>query len=536
MPALYDYSGGLERRVFTQAEIGSPRAEPTSLAIAWIRSRFSVMVTVQPVEQIIGLRRTSFAASSGSLARGVALAAAILMLCTSAGAADEPQIQDVPAASGATEPSAATTAPEVAPDSASTEEAAIPLDAEKERYFYFEGYWQRGVNYIIKQHILPVDGERRRSYGFADDLLLSGRIGFRVAGDAAAYLERAGLGHIDDGVKLRRAFVYFTGDFFLLYPASFKVEAGTVTTGFLLQSAWVRWRQLPYVGTFKIGQYDPPFGLEAYGSSNDLTFMESSSQSQAFAPGTKFGLQLADTALADRLTWAFGWFADTQEADVGDASDSLARLIGRLTYVPYESGRDNSADRRLVHLGLGVAFTYSTEQSVRYQSRPESFVAPTLVDTLEIDASSAVIVGGESAWVRGPFSLQSEATVAYASGAPGDDPLFWGLYANASLFLTGETRPYSLQSATFGHVEPRHPLWILSGDGWGAWETGGRYSYVDLTAGDVRGGRMHGLTYGLNWYWNRYVRWQFNYQWELLSDGSDDGRLHVFQTRLQLVI
>lgn len=109
--------------------------------------------------------------------------------------------------------------------------------------------------------------------------------------------------------------------------------------------------------------------------------------------------------------------------------------------------------------------------------------------------------------------MQAEASLAYAGGAPGSDPLFWGLYGYASYFLTGETRPYSRQSATFGHVEPRDPLWLFSEvswncrkAGWGAWEVGARYSHVDLSDGDYSGGRMEGLTAGLNWHWNRNIR------------------------------
>jgi phosphate-selective porin OprO/OprP len=418
-------------------------------------------------------------------------------------------------------------------------EAAVPLDEEKERYLYLEAYWQRGLNYRVSQRLVSThDYERRRRYGFAANDSLSGRVGFRIATDAAAYVEGGGLDDIDADIDLRRAFLYVSGDFFFLYPASFKIEMGSITSSFYIQSAWLRWRQLPYVGSFKIGQYDPPYGLEAFASSNDLTFMESASPSQAFAPGTKFGLQLANSAFDQRLTWALGWFADTQDNDVGDAGRSVARIIGRLTYLAVDRGEDDTAERRLLHLGLDMSLKYAKNRDVRYQSRPESFLAPVLIDTGNVAADAGFVFSGESAWVQGPLSLQGEATLSYSSGVPGTDPVLWGLYGYASYFLTGETRPYSRDSGVFGHLEPRRPLFLtdLKSSGWGAWEIGGRYSFVDLTAGDVRGGRMHGVTAGLNWYWSRYLRWQFNYQWMNVAGGLDDGRLHVFQMRLQLVV
>ena len=34
---------------------------------------------------------------------------------------------------------------------------------------------------------------------------------------------------------------------------------------------------------------------------------------------------------------------------------------------------------------------------------------------------------------------------------------------------------------------------------------------IDLNDADIRGGRLHDLTLGLNWYLNKYTKMQFNY-------------------------
>ncbi len=47
---------------------------------------------------------------------------------------------------------------------------------------------------------------------------------------------------------------------------------------------------------------------------------------------------------------------------------------------------------------------------------------------------------------------------------------------------------------------------------------------------------MHTLSGGVNWYWNRYIRWQLNYNLANIHEGLDDGLLHAFQMRLQLII
>jgi len=112
---------------------------------------------------------------------------------------------------------------------------------------------------------------------------------------------------------------------------------------------------------------------------------------------------------------------------------------------------------------------------------------------------------------------------------------FPGLYVAGSNLLTGEVRPYDREGAVFGQLIPRRPLRIRE-RAWGAAECAARYSWVDLDDGAVEGGKMHVLSAGFTWYWNRYVRWQANYEFALADGGPLDGRLHVIQARFQLVI
>ena len=63
--------------------------------------------------------------------------------------------------------------------------------------------------------------------------------------------------------------------------------------------------------------------------------MEVSSPVEAFAPGYKTGIQAAGTELEKRLTWALGWFADGVGEDLGDATDSPLRIVGRVTGLPF---------------------------------------------------------------------------------------------------------------------------------------------------------------------------------------------------------
>ncbi len=399
------------------------------------------------------------------------------------------------------------------------------LDARAEEGFFL-AYWNQGVRFRIFSPA-PLVQERKRIFSlFKRRELVRGRIGLKLAVDAALYKGSGRLRDIGDEIDIRRSFFFVDGNFHFLRPAAFKVEFGFITQKVFLDSAHLRFDEIPYLGSLKIGQFDAPVSLEALESSRDRTFMEKASPVQAFSPGSRAGIQLSDQFSQDRATWAVGWFADGADVEIGDASSSFARLIGRLTWLPY------AEEEGLLHLGVSGSYLFSSDDGIRYQSRPESYLAPTVVDTGDIDSGSALVVGLEHAVAHGPFSVQAESLHAFV---PEDNYYFYGLYLYASAFLTEESRPYDRRSAVFSQVLPRSDFSIRKRR-FGAWEWAGRFSYLDLSDGDVDGGRMLVLTTGYNWYWNRYVRWQFEYSFANVDGGKDDGDLHTFQMRFQLVI
>ena len=147
------------------------------------------------------------------------------------------------------------------------------------------------------------------------------------------------------------------------------------------------------------------------------------------------------------------------------------------------------------------------------------------------------MINPEVALVYGPFSLQGE--YFYATLDNDEDFDFSGFYAFASYFLTGESRKYSASKGYFGRVKPKENFHQTKG-GWGAWEVGVRYSYLDLKDGGIKGGEESNVTLGLNWYLNPNVRWMFNYIYVDVDDRDsggraiDNGNANIFQTRLQI--
>ncbi len=234
------------------------------------------------------------------------------------------------------------------------------------------------------------------------------------------------------------------------------------------------------------------------------------------------------------MTWAFGLFGEGLGSDYGDASQNFARAITRLTCLPvYHPDPEQPGSAQLLHLGLSANILYSGDSTVHYRSRPESYLAPYVIDTGDIAADGALVAGAEAAWVNGPFSVQGEYLRSWVHANNGDVPVFQGLYASASWFLTGESRPYDRTQGAFGRVIPKRNFDPGHG-GWGAWEIAGRYSYTDLDSGNVQGGRLSMLMAGVNWYLHSHLKWRFEYGFGHIANRQPAGNLSVFQTRMEV--
>ena len=76
-----------------------------------------------------------------------------------------------------------------------------------------------------------------------------------------------------------------------------------------------------------------------------------------------------------------------------------------------------------------------------------------------------------------------------------------------------------------------------AGVGPGAVELAARWSYLDLRGtGHANGGVQNDLTVGLNWYWNPYVRWTFNYihSWTKYDNGDATAENDILGIRGQV--
>ncbi len=391
----------------------------------------------------------------------------------------------------------------------------------------------QGLRYQIVQPIhIPkpfFDGEEI----VRQEVKVTGRVGIRASLDVAGFETSDGMAPIPGDAAVRAFRIYTTGA--LSPTTTYSVQFGNIDKDFYLHDAYVRWTEVKWFKNVNFGYMSVPQTLENLAPFGGLTFMEPALPVLAFAPGNRMGVT-ADRRLWDgKGTLRYGVYSIGADPGLnfGDATQSLVRPTLRLTGVPYaEKGADGRED--LLHLGLSAALSFSKASKVQYRARPETFLSPFLVDTGSIDADLSAFFGGEFLWIKGSAVVQAEAVLNRVESEINQPYNFGGAYASASWTLTGEQPEYNRNIGVPARIIPIKDLSRKNGT-WGAWQVAARISYLDLSSATVNGGRVMESTLGLNWWWNRYLRWQLNYGYTVIEGGLTPGHLQILQARMQLM-
>jgi phosphate-selective porin OprO/OprP len=405
-------------------------------------------------------------------------------------------------------------------------QSAAPAEEPPQQRFSFDVGWSNGPTYEFARREPTLDAIDK--VGLVSDRRIRGRIG------GSLYLD-GGWRDVDDHddgfrAKVRRARIYTQGEILLReWRTEYRLQFAVEGRHFLLNDFYLRWRPTRWVDTIRFGYFDSPISLEALASTSSRSMLEVPAAVAAFAPGYRLGIEVTDVRARPSLTWMLNLASVGQTQPFTDASSDTLRAIGRVVWRPVD---DPTPGGTLLHLGLSTSFVLAGGGDLRYRARPESFLAPYLADTDTIDGNSA-FVGLEAAWRRGPLSLQSEMLRSFIDADEEGSLTFHGLYGQASWVLTGESRPYDPQTAVFDRIVPERPFAPRRRE-WGALEVTARASWLDLSDGAVRGGRLLTLSAGPAWTWNRWVRLLAGYVFARTTDRADAGEAHIVQLRLEL--
>jgi len=354
------------------------------------------------------------------------------------------------------------------------------------------------------------------------------------------------------GVEFRRARIFFSGTVYdrVFFKMQYEFAKDDDPNDPSFKDVYMGLKKLGPIRSIQVGHFKEPFMLQEWTSSKNMTFMERG-LNNAFYPGRNVGIMGMGNGFDKKLFWQLGLFreADDQGFAFEDWGDAAYDLAARVVAAPVYA--DDGA--RVLHLGVDYIHRFNQDGRgrIRLRQRPETHFSDRLVDTdasstdsfFALDASSSDILNLEAAVVYGPFSAQTEWTFDWVEGAGAQQNVaFWGGYVFVSYFLTGEHRNYDKGHGRFGRVRPKRNFDPFNGD-WGAWEVAARYSILDLSDRNVRGGVLWDVTAGINWYLFPNLRWMLNYvhgdvrdrtQWLAAGPRSIRGSEDILETRFQV--
>jgi phosphate-selective porin OprO/OprP len=373
-------------------------------------------------------------------------------------------------------------------------------------------------------------------------------VGGRIHLDAAMFdqndASRLQVGDIQNGAAFRRARIHVAGEGFDVIDYRIEMDFAGTKTGVTnvspvrtaifdqvaFRDVYMTIKELPYIQNVRMGHFKEPFGMEQLESDNSTTFMERSiSDDRPIVPGRRIGGMAFGNTEDEMTTWASGVYVaqsgylttpmtDTPPFYQNDHGGcSWTSRVSHLFW--YDEATEG---RGLLHGGLAYSYRDLPPDLPRvWSARPEAYLSPAIVN-VQLNIDHEQLLGAETAFVYGPLSFQAEWFGDFVGGIDGQaDHTFQGGYAYFSYFLTGENRPYNRKRGYFDRVRPFTNFFRVrtcDGDvqtGWGAWEVGYRWSYLDVLDSSLAAtngaGQVTDHTIGLNWYLNPYTRLMWNY-------------------------
>ena len=270
---------------------------------------------------------------------------------------------------------------------------------------------------------------------------------------------------------------------------------------------------------FIIGNHETWNGLEQISSSRFLSFMERAAFDDAFINTRRIGISAGLVNGSGDMRFNAGLFA-AHSIDASFANDGWIGAA-RAVYSPLMGSNQlhfgaNYQHREFESNNGSTASTSqgapSTNQLAQYRARPFTQTTDVrFVGTGNFAAKSDDIFGLEFAGIFESLHLAAEGQYlranAYRRGAsfsdpldrfsaasvlvPGGDPNFWGGYAEAGYFLTGETRGY--KNGAWDRTKVLNPF---SKGGWGAVQINGRIDYLDLDSDALKNAFNNNFTNG----------------------------------------
>jgi phosphate-selective porin OprO/OprP len=327
--------------------------------------------------------------------------------------------------------------------------------------------------------------------------------------------------HLDDQFLIRRGRLDVLGTLFGWIDLRTYVDFASSPVELLDAYADARFR--PDL-RLRVGKTKTPFGIERLQSAQHLLFVERSLANN-LVPNRDIGLGLYGDLFQKRLEYQVGFFNGIRDSgsstgDTSDGKDFAARVFA----YPLRAQGWRPVDG----LGVGVAGTVGhqgDDDGLPQYRTPGQNTYFTYNATAQPDGLRWRL-SPQAYWSWGPAGLLAEYVmtsqrVELVNGTANER--LWNTAWQVALtyLITGE-------NASYKGVVPESPFQPLRTRGPGAWELTGRvhqlsqdpdtfpaYASRATSAQDA-----FAFTVGVNWYWNRFVKVNLNYEQTAFEGGN----------------
>ncbi len=241
-----------------------------------------------------------------------------------------------------------------------------------------------------------------------------------------------------------------------------------------------------------LGHFKEPASLDKLTPQGGTVFVEPARFTKAFGLGRRLGIhaRYEGRNVVFMTAATRGSLADEPKRGFGSEQTAIS---GRVAYTPVREYD------RTFHLGAYARWLDYGDIGVKTGAPTLSVLgAKTVVaDFTKYGpagrADSSTLYGLEAAYASGPVFASGEVA-AMTFDRPAGEETATAAYAQASIAVTGETRPYKGGKGAFGAIKPARPL---GQGGYGALEVAARIDHVDL--GGFVTGSSTTVTGGLTW-------------------------------------
>jgi len=360
---------------------------------------------------------------------------------------------------------------------------------------------------------------------------------------------------------VRRARFGFQGNYGKRFDFAILTDANS-TSGAVVRDVYLNTRIIPEF-QFQAGQFKEPFAQELATGATNLDLVERGLQALLYPSVVTAFRSPGITVHGDIKHGAVQYFvgAFNGRGGVTAAVVDEPEIVGRVRLYPWR----NTTSKWFREFAFGGSVARADSRGL---SNDVSFSA-TIPDQAYTFFPQLRINGpitryeGEFTYIKTSFALKGEydqlqdQRYGVGSETPGGLAFFtypgvgakaWNL--STTYLLTGEKQPEN------GTPRVRHPLFGPDtpegngGRGWGAWSVGFRYSAIQAIAPGANdltlytpgfvpsySYRTDQFTFGLNWYLNYWVKYQFNINVDRLRQPSTTGQepqnIVVFLQELQ---